>query len=1661
MTTSRVCIGQSANLIDGLNPHWTPQQGLPGLLYPVPEQPLATRPARVIDSRGTWSFPELSLHENALSLLDALIPFQVVSPSSEVDAPCIGAGALLAGAQYSHSSLQALSNTLGVNLDDEDLHYVLVKLTRVDGTDTHASVANGILMHVRPSQPDPAYGLTPAFLSSATKLAHAGRSRQQDYGEQLTALKAQGILDTFGVYGTHYVSAVTLGDTILQVFAYRAEAFANIRTAYAQGRNPLSGPDTHYFAQFTTDNAVSPLGYVAQYGKLLCLSDCSAFNLSVQKGDWVDPLWSQHSSIFAPFIRSTALTRLDLANRFVEQTTVHVQLASLALMVEQKRGLLWQRILKGAMVQKYRDRIGANFAVYDTRDFSSLLPEDTQAVVSFIATPNINLFKTQIDLATLQLVAPQQVQGFTLLANVLSISQGSAVDIPGVQVRLFGQVIDMRAQGQPRTIRLSNDAYSTLQLSCDEFLGALAISNHLGDRYSVIVDGLRFGLRDDGPRAQPFIESDVRGTPANDSLPALIDNLEFSMSFAESALCDRSSSSATGLQTLIKQYLSWLIDLLPSDSKDERTTTLRVSALDLLRCSADARQESYVPLLPFDDYKAYTSSIIEYLERIQLQIAQNELRLANRRQQELLVEVGNTLNQNIIQSGELISAVISANAAQLQDLESLQSSLVEQGSTEAERQQRMINDLDSQLFEARATVEFSVQKYKSAVERWQAYEELKFGLEVATQLFNLSTSIVAPASSISAVKALGLTAQRIQKTLKVLNATVELYSGVTTGLDGLSAAQQTLDELQEASFDRQSLLTWDELPVQFNQIMATGPDVPEKSTLQSAFSIMIMRGKAVVSARASLHGVLRDLYQNQQRQQLNAKQLDRFAALQHKLKPARVEALDVDNIDLVALTSQLAFVRNQMLTILGKAFLLQDQALQYTYLQPATPIPSASLLGFSKAVVQQHTNTLAAKTALAPYQVSRTQPIDIVIDGIRPQDLTQGNSLLHTIYLDNAAFQEYVDARVVAIVATVEGVKSTDSGNYLLRLACSGTPFHDRNLQRKAMSFNTPGRERIYSYRANDNAPNFSDQGVSWSAGVSRITPFTNWEISLPASKVNAGLAFDRELLTVRLSFVLEARIVDTYSTRAPLPRSLLESGTAERARLNATSPTTSQSLLSQMFAEGPCTNNWDVVFNMRLDSINEVLAAQYERFKTDSKFTNKVSYRGNEPVLPTDIAITTNILEVEYGYPKLEFSANDTSTVTVTMEIIKGFYQKCQRSTRHPEDPVECSPKEIMDGETLTIVGIPLQKVSGVIKKTNPDGTSSTDSNTLAVTLALAEGVFGLPLKLSNTAAMIFNQEFQNHFRNRNFVFEINRLDLSNIPTLDELKPNGFNFKVLKTKAGNEMLQLFIMTGGRPMLDGSCMSLNDISEPLPDDQQCSLFVRSSLVFGNILPASLKSDNGWTLRGIDPQAAHTSWSAEFSLANMGASLDLSALNHASSVGGGQVYDCTYTLPHGNQITCSLTGTQLKAQANGQLHFTGSHKQAFDYLEIRSYHGQEKERNNCSTDVSLAVNAYLPLSVSGQGREQSIQISLESKAITLNGHLSGGGPSGSDDLNAQVNKQCRDQLPEQVMRNLSFSFDPISVFALKNLLFPEKNYITFSACAVPGDLVLLGRFNKQL
>ena len=286
-------------------------------------------------------------------------------------------------------------------------------------------------------------------------------------------------------------------------------------------------------------------------------------------------------------------------------------------------------------------------------------------------------------------------------------------------------------------------------------------------------------------------------------------------------------------------------------------------------------------------------------------------------------------------------------------------------------------------------------------------------------------------------------------------------------------------------------------------------------------------------------------------------------------------------------------------------------------------------------------------------------------------------------------------------------------------------------------------------------------------------------------------------------------------------------------------------------------------------------------------------------------------------------------------------------------------------------------------------------------------------------------------------------------------------------------MLQLYIMTGSRAMRSQTQLYMNDIPEPLPLGTTTSMFIRSGLIFHDVLPESFSPANGWKLEGVDPKASNKAWSGRFSSASVQGTVDLSRLNHSESPRGGDGVSATttyysYFFAGGNTVTWSLEGTTLAVQQNGRLKYDGSQKQTLTYTE----HAEEitatiwrpiskKHDNQFSTEVTVIPSAVLPLSVEGTEQNQTIQIKTSARGVTVSGHLSGGGPCNKDDLNAQVNQQINAQVPAQIADKLSLlSFKAISVFALKNLLFPTNNYISFTSCAIPGDMLLLGNF-KQL
>ena len=376
----------------------------------------------------------------------------------------------------------------------------------------------------------------------------------------------------------------------------------------------------------------------------------------------------------------------------------------------------------------------------------------------------------------------------------------------------------------------------------------------------------------------------------------------------------------------------------------------------------------------------------------------------------------------------------------------------------------------------------------------------------------------------------------------------------------------------------------------------------------------------------------------------------------------------------------------------------------------------------------------------------------------------------------------------------------------------------------------------------------------------------------------------------------------------------------------------------------------------------------------------------------------------------------------------------------------------------------IDLGKVAG---QTTVDGAVH---DVLKVQLNMPEGAFTISnIDLSDVTKVEFNKQVKAYFVNNPVIFLINQLDLTNISTLEALKPSNFLFKPYKSSSGTQMLQLFIMTGGRALLNYSQAFLNNIQEPLPEGQNSSMMIRSEVIFKHVLPQSI-NNNGWTLEGVTPPEANKAWSGKFTSASISASVDLSKLNHTSSTssqGGGSTTTYTYSIPGGNTVSWSLNNTTLTVKNDGQLAYGGTQKNTLNYNEHSCYSyypcffncSPKCSDRSLSSEVTLDSNATLSLSVGGSGRNQTITIATSGSQVNVTGHLSGGGPSGSDDLKAQVNQQIRNQVPNQIASKLSFNFEAISVFALKNLLFPSNNYINFSSSALPGDMLIVGNFTN--
>lgn len=848
---SSLKLGRTTDLIAGYDANWL--SGTPvndGLFAPT------AKPLNVFElelkpgTTAAWGFPEISLHDSAESLLDALFPFETFDPQDGDPTAVMPAGALLLGDNRAEA-LKKLSGTLGVDLSKTDGGFALVVLRREAGVAEHGVVDQGIIISPHPVTPDPALGIDEKFRQELARLRHGSKADQSFSPDNLGVADAQAYLDIFATYGTHFISRITLGDLLFQVFSMAADPFEKVKAVYAGNKHPLKGEGAEAFAMFTTDGRTGAFGKVREYGRIVSLSGDPALATALKNKAWYEPVWAQTDSIFAPFEAGAAITA-DILNRdYTAVVPIRTQLTNLGIFAEYNRCRLWQRIFQGAAIQKYSAAVKPRLKAYCDWTIEDSFPEsEFGGFVSTLSTPVINVYKPSIDLGKMQLVSAEEVREFTLMTHLLDLDSTQPAQIPGAQVTILAQYANFEKEKSTPVLTLTDAAYDAAALSIRHFYGILQVNNRSGSKHYTVLDGLQYVSVKNGPQGRQTVKigADLRTPAAETVLPRVKNNLEFVFSFAESIINGSRLAPNDPMQEFVRDALLWLAALLPKTTSDAGLLDLRLRTLDLANLIADPDAGAFVPILPYASYEKQVRNMLDYISEINNQILQYQSELETRRTQELIVNVGKTLNENIVESGQLLSKMIEANARQQAQMNDYYQSILDQKKLELGRQNDETGVLEKMLNDQRIAVETTVANYKQAVKDWQTMEYIKVAFTIASGLFDVGAAFAEPTKAVEALGKLGDLAGKIKKLAAVLAKVGAVYTAAKPKFDEIKEAQSAVDKLDESDFGIYSKLSWDELNENMKEVMDLGPSGdmvdPAKKAFLSAFKILVERGKA-------------------------------------------------------------------------------------------------------------------------------------------------------------------------------------------------------------------------------------------------------------------------------------------------------------------------------------------------------------------------------------------------------------------------------------------------------------------------------------------------------------------------------------------------------------------------------------------------------------------------------------------------------------------------------------------------------------------------------------------------------------------------------------------------------------------------------------------------
>lgn len=399
---------------------------------------------------GPWSPPRVTLHDGPASLAACLcrhrvVPLRFDGPGFSIEPM------LLRDPQDGPALVRQLESLLGVPLEGlagADACCLLFERRRIDGRAEHEAARPPARREF-----DRARHLAPEWRMAGSRLRpgrHIHDGSEQD--AVVGARAAQAYVDAFYDYGTHFVSALDVGDALFQAIVLRPQQVAAVRQYWdAAGGGPVEGAAALPFHVFAAP------AYALHAGPVVSLA-----------GDPVPPGFAAGGAGASLRLLAGPVPLASDAARTA--TAIGVELSSLGRFMEFHRGRNFERVLRGALLQRWGTRVNTTLR---------RLPGVVQALAATVLPGAADRIA--------QFPGPGEVR----CARVLDLRRAPGrIAAEGIALAQFVDAAPCTAQAP--TLRLPDAGFDQPGLACAVTAGALVLENAAGTRRDAVVDGLRF-----------------------------------------------------------------------------------------------------------------------------------------------------------------------------------------------------------------------------------------------------------------------------------------------------------------------------------------------------------------------------------------------------------------------------------------------------------------------------------------------------------------------------------------------------------------------------------------------------------------------------------------------------------------------------------------------------------------------------------------------------------------------------------------------------------------------------------------------------------------------------------------------------------------------------------------------------------------------------------------------------------------------------------------------------------------------------------------------------------------------------------------------------------------------------------------------------------------